>query len=132
MFDMFQIFGKKKSNTENEKDKNSDDFVMLGHSEQPEQNPGERPLPKNPNTARFLPDNFTPTPIIKKEEKHHPIMPLQDVPFTINSSLYASSKLDQIWKSVSQSIGSIGNSCPYQEDYDFALEKSVIAETCNK
>jgi len=139
MFDVFQnvLFGKKKSNAESEKEKFSDDFVMIGQaasdqSKETENNPSERQFPKNPNTARFLPDNYTSTSIIKKEEKHCPIMPLQDVPFSINANFYTSSKLDQIWKSISQSISSIANSSPYQEDYDFALEKSVIAETSNK
>ncbi|KAF8792507.1 uncharacterized protein LOC129968651 [Argiope bruennichi] len=141
MFDVFQnvLFGKKKSNADTEKEKsNSDDFVMIGPTSneqgparEPELNPLERNPPKNPFGESFLPD-YIPEASPKKEEVYHPIMPLQDVPFSINPSLYASSKLDQIWKTVAQSISAIESSKPFEEFYDFSLEKSVISETANK
>ncbi|GIY18652.1 hypothetical protein CDAR_11771 [Caerostris darwini] len=139
MFDVFQnvLFGKKKSSSEADKEKScSDDFVMIGQTsndlgagKDAESNPNERPFPKFGES--FLPDSVPEVSPVKKEA-HPQIMPLQDVPFTINSSLYASSKLDQIWKTIAQSISSIENSKTFQEDYDFSLEKSVISETANK
>ncbi|GFQ75936.1 UMA domain-containing protein [Trichonephila clavata] len=142
MFDVFQnvLFGKKKSNADAEKEKSySDDFVMIGQASndpppgrEAEPNPSERLFPKSPFGESFLPDSTPETSPVKKEEVYHQIMPLQDVPFTLNSSLYASSKLDQIWKTIAQSISSIESSKSYQEDYDFSLEKSVISETANK
>lgn len=86
-------------------------------------------LQKNPYS--FLTD--TPLPAVPKtEEPNIPIMPLQDVPFTLNSALLASAKLDQIWAGMSPIISSINQYKPYKEDYDFSLEKSVISETVQK
>lgn len=86
-------------------------------------------LQKNPYS--FLTE--TPLPAIPKtEETNFPIMPLQDVPFTLNSALLASAKLDQIWAGMAPIISSINQYKPYREDYDFSLEKSVISETVQK
>ncbi|KAG8196144.1 hypothetical protein JTE90_007878 [Oedothorax gibbosus] len=142
MFDVFQnvLFGKKKSNADAEKEKPfSDDFVMIGQTSsdpppirEADPIPHERLFPKRDFGPSFLPDDDKPTISSAEKDPHFPIMPLQDVPFIINSSLTASAKLDQIWQTIAQSIASIGSSSPYQEDYDFSLEKSVIAETANK
>lgn len=71
-------------------------------------------------------------PVPKTEETNIPIMPLQDVPFTLNSALLASAKLDQIWAGMAPIISSINQYKPYKESYDFSLEKSVIAESVQK
>lgn len=139
MFDVFQnvLFGKKKSSTDSEKEKtDADDFVVLGQTsneqavKDPDSNPTDFPFPKNPYS--YWGDSSLPAVPKTEEKKDCPIMPLQDVPFTLNSALLASTKLDQIWSGMSPILSSISQYKPYRDDYDFSLEKSVIAETVQK
>lgn len=134
MFDVFQnvLFGKKKTSAESEKDKSSDsdDFVLISaeqNSTKESETISNELLPKNPYSIFLTDKNFLPSP--KTEEPNTIIMPLQDVPFTINSSLQASSKLEQIWKAVAPALSAITQSGSYESNYDFSLEKSVISET---
>ncbi|XP_054724680.1 uncharacterized protein LOC129234663 [Uloborus diversus] len=139
MFDVFQnvLFGKKKDKSEKENSGSEvDDFVLVGQSSGEQaavaKEASEFPYLNNKYFANNFPPAQMPEVATRKEETYVQNVPLQDVPFIINAALSASAKLDNLWQGMGQVLSFVDKYKPYTDDYDFSLERSVIAETMQK